>query len=29
MKNKLSVGGGFMKSMNIDHESARLPPASL
>jgi hypothetical protein len=26
MKKKLSVGGRFMKSMNIDHESARPPP---
>jgi hypothetical protein len=28
MKKKLSVGGMFMKSMNIDHKLARLLPAN-
>jgi hypothetical protein len=28
MKKKLSDGGGFMKGMNIDHESAIPPPTS-
>jgi hypothetical protein len=26
MKNKLSVGGRFMKGMNIDHDYVRPPP---